>query len=351
MEAEQRFHAERRPEGRAVGARKGFSEKGLTFSGESDRVEPCFDGNTETSGELRSRFLSLSGGFMIDKLILRFILRMPGFSPTVAKVFEVCNRPETSSHDLNRVISLDPVLTGRVMKLVNSAYYSLGQEVTSLIHAIILLGLNTVKNLALSTAVLGSIGGKDSFRSLSMDDFWVHSLGVGVIGRSFARQTGVPAMEQEEYFVAGLLHDLGKIPLNHCYPEKYNSALEAVITERVSLREAEKIVFGVDHCTVGGMIAEKWRLHRNFSDVCLYHHDPEAGRSDNRRFISIVALANCYANYWNIGAAGDAPPQTALVERLQKAVGLDPARIATIREKVMEDIDNARIFLQVATEG
>ena len=288
---------------------------------------------------------------MIDKLILGFILRMPGFSPTVTKVFDVCNRPATSSHDLNRVISLDPVLTGRVMKLVNSAYYSLGSEVTSLIHAIILLGLNTVKNLALSTAVLESIGGMNSFRSLSMDDFWAHSLGAGVLARSFARQTGIPVTEQEEYFVAGLLHDLGKIPLNHCYPEKYNKALEAVANGRMSLHEAEKIVFGVDHCAVGGMIAKKWHLHRNFSDVCLHHHDLEGGGGGNRHFISIISLANCYANYWHIGSAGDAPPQAVLMEHLQKAVGLDHAWIVTIREKVMENIDNARIFLQVATEG
>jgi HD-like signal output (HDOD) protein len=237
------------------------------------------------------------------------------------------------------------------MKLVNSAYYSLGKEVTSLIHAIILLGLNTVKNLALSTAVLESIGGRNSFRSLSMDDFWAHSLGVGVIARSFARQTGIPVTEQEEYFVAGLLHDLGKIPLNHCYPEKYNRALEAVITEGMSLHEAEKLSLSVDHCAVGGLIAEKWHLHRNFSGVCLHHHTLEGGGSGNRHFINIVSLANCYANHWNIGSAGDAPPQAALIEHMQKTVGLDTARIAAIRENVLEDIENARIFLQVATEG
>ncbi len=334
-----------------IGHRTELSEKGLTFYNKSDRVALFSVGNTEKaekcdSGGRRSRVR-----LMTDKLILGFILRMPGFSPTVTKVFEVCNRPATSSHDLNKVISLDPVLTGRVMKLINSAYYSLGKEVTSMIHAIILLGLNTVKNLALSTAVLESIGGMNSFRSLSMDDFWVHSLGVGVLARSFARQTGIPVTEQEEYFVAGLLHDLGKIPLNHCYPEKYNSALETVITEGMILHEAEKMAFGFDHCAVGGLIAEKWRLHRNFSEVCLRHHGLEGGGGANRNFISVVSLANCYANHWHIGTAGDAPPQAAVMEHLQKTVGLDPARIAAIRENVLEDIDNARIFLQVASEG
>ena len=334
-----------------IGDRTVLSEKSLTFYDKSDRVALLFAGNTEKRKNAIVMDIALGCVSMTDKLILGFISRMPGFSPTVTKVFEVCNRPETSSHDLNKVISLDPVLTGRVMKLVNSAYYSLGKEVTSLIHAIILLGLNTVKNLALSTAVLESIGGMNSFRSLSMDDFWVHSLGVGVLARSFARQTGIPVTEQEEYFVAGLLHDLGKIPLNHCYPEKYNGALEAVATSRVSLHEAEKTVFGFDHCAVGGLIAEKWRLHRNFSDVCRYHHDLERGGSVNRHFVNIVSLANCYANHWNIGSAGDAPPKAAVMEHLQKMVGLDPARIAAIRENVLEDIENARIFLQVATEG
>ena len=201
---------------------------------------------------------------MINQQIQNYIERMPGFSTTVTKVMDVCNRPATSSHDLNRVISLDPVLTGKVLKLVNSAYYSMGREVTSLTHAIILLGINTVKNLALSTAVLECIGGKDPFRCLSMDDFWVHSLGVGVISRSFARLMGIPVTDQEEYFVAGLLHDLGKIPLNHCCPEAYKNAIEAANREQKTLYDAEKTHLGLDHCIVGGLIAKKWRLHQRF---------------------------------------------------------------------------------------
>lgn len=288
---------------------------------------------------------------MVDQQIRNFILRMPGFSTTVTKVMEVCNRPATSSHDLNKVISLDPVLTGKVLKLVNSAYYSLGREVSSLTHAIILLGINTVKNLALSTAILESIGGKDSFRCLSMDDFWVHSLGVGVISRSFARLTGIPVTEQEEYFVAGLLHDLGKIPLNYCYPEIYNHTLETVNLEQTTLCEAEKRCLDLDHCTVGGWIADKWRLHRDFSDVFHFHHDPESGGREICHFVDIASLANLYANYWKIGSAGDIAPKSSLMDPLQKKLNIDLTQIAAIRDRVLEDIDNALIFLQVANEG
>ncbi len=91
-------------------------------------------------------------------VIQAYIARMPSLPVTVSKILQICNDPKTSPSDLNQVISLDPVLMGRVMKLINSAYYSLNNQITSLVRAIIMLGINTVKNLALSTAVLGNSG-------------------------------------------------------------------------------------------------------------------------------------------------------------------------------------------------
>src|SRR5512133_808381 len=89
-----------------------------------------------------------------------YINGMPSLPTTVTKVLEICNNPRTSPSDLNHVISLDPVLMGRVLKLINSAYYGLGTQVTSLVRAIIMLGVNTVKNLALSTAIVGRLADK-----------------------------------------------------------------------------------------------------------------------------------------------------------------------------------------------
>ena len=97
------------------------------------------------------------------QVIRDYIDRMPSLSTTVTKVLEVCNKPNTAPNDLNKVISLDPVLTGNVLKLINSAYYSLPNQITSLARAIIMLGINTVKNLALSTAILGTLKSSQSF--------------------------------------------------------------------------------------------------------------------------------------------------------------------------------------------
>ncbi|GAG47522.1 unnamed protein product, partial [marine sediment metagenome] len=104
--------------------------------------------------------------------IQTYITRLPSLSTTTAKVLETCNNPEASPNNLNRVISLDLVLTGQVLKLINSSYYSLRHPVSSLTRAIIMLGINTVKNLVLSFAILQQMRNQRTFPALCVEDFW-----------------------------------------------------------------------------------------------------------------------------------------------------------------------------------
>ena len=179
--------------------------------------------------------------------IRSYIARLPGLSTTAVKVLETCNNPQASPNDLNRVISLDPVLTGQVLRLINSAYYSLRHPVSSLTRAIIMLGINTVKNLVLSFAILEQLRKTKSFRALSAQKFWAHSLSVGVIAKCLAMARGVSLSDQEEFFVCGLLHDLGKIPLNCQFPDEYSQMLHLAKRSRWPLAHAESVVFGIDH--------------------------------------------------------------------------------------------------------
>jgi len=283
-------------------------------------------------------------------LIQKYIERMPSLSTTVTKVLEVCNTPSTSANDLNRVIALDPVLTGQVLKLINSAYYSLPNQINSLTRAIIMLGINTVKNLALSTAVLGSMGKQDSFRSLSMDAFWTHSLCVGVMAKALAKLKGIPGMMQEEFFVAGLLHDLGKIPLNNCFAEEYRQALELSALEQGSLTKSEEVLLGFDHSRAGKMIAEKWQLNQALTELLRFHHTPENASADNRQLVSVVALANTYANLFDVGSAGDSYPDMSRVAELLALVGLKWYDLSSLHLVVQQEIEKAQVFLQVARE-
>lgn len=280
--------------------------------------------------------------------IQQYISKMPSLSTTVSKVMEICNRPDASPNDLNRIISLDPVLTGLVLRLINSAYYSLPNQVTSLARAIIMLGLNTVKNLALSTAILQTVGGKDSFSALSMDDFWTHSITVGVMAKAISGLKGVPGMQREEYFVAGLLHDLGKIPLSNCFPEEYLSAMEIAATNGDRLYDAEEKTLGITHCLVGGMIAGKWELGGGLRDSLHHHHDPDLAPEESRTLVYIVALADtCTHAYERDPEKGDPLEDPRLSSSLEKT-GVSGESLTTVRESVLKEIDKAKVFLQAA---
>ena len=188
------------------------------------------------------------------KKIKAYIARMPSLSTTVVKVLDTCNDPMASANDIKRVVSLDPVLTARVLKLINSAYYSLGKPVASLSRAIIMLGVNTVKNLALSSTIIEKLNSVSSGPSFSTDDFWNHSLSVGVVAKLLANFTGVPATKREEYFVAGLLHDIGKIPLHRKFPDDYHRICESTRNGRDELFRNEVKCLGIDHAAVGKII-------------------------------------------------------------------------------------------------
>lgn len=284
--------------------------------------------------------------------IRQYVSRMPSLSTTLQKVLEICNSPRTSANDLNRVISLDPVLTGKVLKLINSAYYSLPNPVTSLTRALIMLGINTVKNLALSTAVLESLDGKASLPGLSADDFWLHSLGVGMASRFIAAERGVSQSEREEYFVGGLLHDLGKIPLIRKYAAEYAAVLKKAEQENRSLHEMEQESFGFDHCLVGAMIIDKWQLGRNFHHALLHHHSPQDAPPEDRAFVAHIALADLLSNIQGIGSAGnplrsqDIP--SALIRIHNADASLDQATLYSLQTSVQEETEKARIFLQIS---
>ena len=282
------------------------------------------------------------------KRIQAYITRMPSLSTTVIKVLETCNDSHASANDLQRIISFDPVLTARVLKLINSAYYSLGVPITSLTRAIVMLGLNTVKNLALSFAILENLRSNGHFSVFSPDDFWTHSLCVGVIAKSLASVIGDTPQGLEAFFVAGLLHDLGKIPLNRQFPEEYHQAWETAGKDQDTLRHCESKLLGMDHCTVGCMIAKKWRLGSTLVETLSHHHNPDVSSEVDRDFVFIVSLANRFANYLRIGNAGDCVTHNQEIEYLNSKVGANWTMLHEMGETVLDEIEKAKIFLEIA---
>ena len=272
-------------------------------------------------------------------------MKMPSLSTTAAKVMKVCNSPQTSANDINRVISLDPVLTANVLKLINSAYYSLGDHVTSLTRAIIILGVNTIKNLALSTAVLGTIS--KAKKTPSMDALWAHSILTGVAAKHIAMLAQVPHTLREMYFVSGLLHDLGKIPLIQCFPKEYDKVIEASTRKNLTMNRSEKIIFGLNHTMVGRVIVKKWRLGSPIKDVILFHHHPEKAEAEHQRIVRIVALANIFSTLIHEDFLNAVEPNDTFLKDLLTSIGISWQSLAEEKDAILEEIDDAKVFLQI----
>ncbi len=277
------------------------------------------------------------------KNIEKFIRRMPSLSTTVGKVMEICSRTDASPNELNKVISLDPVLTGQVLKLINSAYYSLVNKVTSLTRAITMLGMNTVKNIALSTAIIRSVSGAKKSKALPTAKFWAHSIGTGVSAKLLGELKGFSPMEREELFLAGLLHDLGKIP----FGDEYIEVLNIAKLEQLPLVEVERHHMGIDHEEVGLMIAEKWKLNTVITKCITSHHEADGVEGDLGQQVALIALGNIYANILDHGYAGDPFPAEENIDRLLQYIDLSGEDFGLIGDKVKEEIRRAEMFLQI----
>lgn len=282
----------------------------------------------------------------LEKELGTYIKNMPSLPTSMTKVLEICNNPHTSPADLNHVISLDPVLVGRVLKLINSAYYGLGKPVSNLARAIIMLGINTVKNLALSTTVVGQLSPKKTHQGLDMEGFWRHSLCVGVSAKLLAKKRGIDPKLTEEYFTAGLLHDIGKIPLNAILSKKYMVSVSAADKKRQPLFEMEKKSLGLDHCSSGALIAKAWKLDGAVGDAIMHHHDYSEYSGDYKDIVYSVIVANKFASISGIGFSGDRHPDL-ISSAVWEALNMTREVFSEIEETVSGEIEKAEIFLKI----
>jgi len=198
---------------------------------------------------------------------------MPAFPKSVQKILELTRDVNCTPKDLVEVIDKDPVVTVKILKVVNSAYYSLPKQITSIGHAVVYLGFNTIKNLALSIAAIGMLP-KDNASGFDVQQYLLHSLATAAVAKQLASR--VDDADPMDCFIAGLLHDFGKVVFAQLMPTEFKAALLLCKTEGVPLQVATQREIGADHALVGAMLAEKWRFaphlietirHQNLQDL------------------------------------------------------------------------------------
>jgi putative nucleotidyltransferase with HDIG domain len=283
----------------------------------------------------------------IPKEVERAIEKMPPISPIIGKINQIAHEIETSPKELVKIIMLDPVLTGKVIKLVNSSFYGVAERVQSLPQAVILLGVNTVKNLAVSTALLGTISVKKKQSPLNLEEFWKHCLASAVGCKLLGKALNVPNEDMGIYFVAGLLHDIGKILFIRINPEKYSQVLEECRQFGIALSFSEIAHFGCSHTHVGGLLAKKWRLDNALIDSVESHHLP-AG-DDNKLITNVVTIINNLCKRFHFGESGD-PLEEEIAADLIKKLNISSDTLIKISDQLPFEINKAVEFLNIIQE-
>jgi two-component system cell cycle response regulator len=240
---------------------------------------------------------------MIEMKIEEIVNRMenlPTLPGIAIKILEAVKREETNIREIGDILSKDPPLTAKVLSLINSSFYGLPMKITSIPHAVNLLGINTVKNLALSFSL---IRGYQNKRKNNFDYtlFWKSCL-IGAVSAKLIAQRIFPSFA-EDAFSLGLLHDIGVLALNQCMPRQYDLVLKERERTVCFCHEAENQILGFNHMEIGRYLIKKWGLPKMFYDPIGYHHYPERLQSDDPQMetpAKILHLSSLYIDFFSL---------------------------------------------------
>lgn len=257
-------------------------------------VKPC---DAKTLRAKVERAFSLR--VMLDDPGLRRLVSrihsLPSPPTTYIRLLEALRSPDVSVKEIGAIVEQDVAMTAKVLQLVNSAFMGISRHVSTPGEAIVYLGTETLRALALSASIFCQFQPKD-LPGFSAERLQDHSLKVGTLARDIAKSLGLPASAREDAFVGGMLHDAGKLLLAHHCPDSYRQVLEKVQQEGVPMREAELAVFGTTHAEVGGYLLWLWGLPDPITEVAALHHRIPPDRQTSPSALLAVHIADALLN-------------------------------------------------------
>lgn len=241
------------------------------------------------------------GELTLDEIVHR-VDELPALPYVTYRVLTLTSDPKTSIAELADTITNDQVLTAKVLRMANSAFYGYARRIFSINEALIILGFNTVRNLVFAASVQNVMDQEFTGYVLPKGDLWNHSMTTALLARLLSRNAGFEL--HDKAFTAGLLHDIGKIILNTYMKERFTEVLDTVKTQNVPFSEAEQRIFGFDHAMVGAKVAEKWNLPDELVEAIAKHHCP-ADAKLNPKLTSVIHIADAASMSMGIGLGGD----------------------------------------------
>ncbi len=228
-------------------------------------------------------------------------LRISSLPEIYFKINEVLNDPNSSFADIADVISVDTSLSARLLKIVNSPFYGFPSEIDSISHAVSIVGTRPLRDLALATTVISYFKGIPQDQ-MDMNSFWRHGITCGIAARAIAIYNR--EVNPELFFLAGILHDIGRLILFEKLPDAAEKIMARFKGGNKPLYQVEKEILGFDHTEIGAALLETWGLPESLREIIAFHHDPL--QSTRYGFeASIIHMGDIFSKSMESGSSGD----------------------------------------------
>lgn len=271
---------------------------------------------------------------MTPKELIEDNLKLVSLPAIVAKINQVLNDPNSSATEIANLIGQDPVLTARLLKLVNSPFYNFPSKVETLSMAITILGTRQLRDLVIATTVVNHFrpAGGSSF---DLEKFWCHSITAGIAARTIALSQNIA--NSERLFIGGLLHDIGKMIMSLLLPRETESLHKVNSNPNLKIENAEEQIFGFTHSQLAYELLASWHFPETISEPIRHHHDL-ASDDEYKTDTAILHIANVIAN--NIQAPISRDDDTLLEVEALDILGIDEATVESYYEEVYNLLDD-----------
>lgn len=219
--------------------------------------------------------------------------------PLVAfQVMSIIADSNSSIKDLEKIISNDPPLAAKIMKVANSSYYRTTKEITSLHMALVILGMEEVRNIVFAVSLYSTFHKLQSSKYFLFEDFWKHSVGVGKVSLALAKYLKIKSSNAE--FVSGLLHDIGRLILQSFFEKDYNHIYVKALEEQKVLYQVEREFWGFTHQEIGEWLAQKWNIPGIITEAIGAHHTENFSELQNPDLVAVIQVADHITRIWGV---------------------------------------------------
>lgn len=266
---------------------------------------------------------------------------LPTIPVIASKVMQLLESNRASADEIAKVVASDPAVAARVLKISNSAFYGCQRQIQTLSAAIVILGFNTLKSLVVAASV------KQVYKPFGLTEkmLWEHSFGAALAARIIASNTRI--VNEEEAFLAGLFHDIGKIIMNSFDKNKFQTAMERCYNENLRFEEVESSIYPYTHAEVGGYVIKKWNFPEVLTNAVFHHHKPETADPHDiylQHLSAVVSLANLFCEKQGIGDKTPHEELNLMDSAAVKILNLDEAKVVKFLETFRETFEKDKNY-------